>query len=397
MKHTTVLLSLLALALAGVAPADSLNVRRIGGCDTPGNAFGVAVSGDYAYVADGDSGLRIISIADPSQPVEVGSLVTPDSAYDVAVVGDYAYVADDTAGLRVISIADPAHPVEVGSCAIPGQALGLSIVGDRAYVAASGLRIISIADPAHPFELGYCDSIGSARDVDVSGNYAYVAVGELRVISVSDSAHPVEVGFCPGLGFEFNGVAVSGWYAYGADDFGHLEVIRVADPSEPIEIAHLTLSVEHPYGVAVGGGFAYVTADGGLLVGSVSDPAHPTGAGYYKMGSRAYGVTLAGDSAYVAHGTAGLQIFEFYGGGGVEEAINDERETMSSGTSVVRGVLVLGAVDSRQNTGYRAELIDANGRKVTELHAGANEVGRLAPGVYFVRERSAVTKVLVTR
>ena len=320
MRHTTILLSLLVLALTSVAQADSLNVRRIGGCDTPGNAFGVAVSGDYAYVADGDSGLRIISIADPSQPVEVGSLITPDSAYDVAVSGDYVYVADDTAGLRVISVADPAHPVEVGSCVTPGQALSVTIVGDRAYVAASGLRIISIADPAHPVELGYCDSVGPARDVAVSGNYAYVAAGGFWVISVSDSAHPAGVGFCPGLGFEFNGVAVSGWYAYGAADNGHLEVIRVADPSEPMEIAHLTLSVDHPYGVAIVGGFAYVTASLGLLVASVADPAHPAGAGYYKMGSQAYGVTLAGDYAYVAHGTAGLQIYKFYGGGGVEEA-----------------------------------------------------------------------------
>jgi hypothetical protein len=77
----------------------------------------------------------------------------------------------------------------------------------------------------------------------------------------------------------------------------------------------------------------------------------------------------------------------------------------------VRGVLVLGAVDSRQNTGYRADrgdchyvdctrgptLLDASGRNVMELVPGPNDVSRLAPGVYFVRQGAGVHKVVITR
>jgi hypothetical protein len=85
----------------------------------------------------------------------------------------------------------------------------------------------------------------------------------------------------------------------------------------------------------------------------------------------------------------------------VTEVMNDERGTMSAGPTVVRGVLVLGAVDSRQNTGYRAELLDAVGSRVMALRAGANDVSRLSPGVYFVREAQAqaqaVTKVVIQR
>ena len=39
---------------------DSLNCRQIGYYDTPGYACGVAVANNYAYVADGSAGLRII-------------------------------------------------------------------------------------------------------------------------------------------------------------------------------------------------------------------------------------------------------------------------------------------------------------------------------------------------
>jgi hypothetical protein len=51
------------------------------------------------------------------------------------------------------------------------------------------------------------------------------------------------------------------------------------------------------------------------------------------------------------------------------------------------------------------ELLDAAGRKVLDLHFGANNVSSLAPGVYFVREKpqassptlQAVRKVIITR
>ncbi|HTW91081.1 MAG TPA: YncE family protein [bacterium] len=71
--------------------------------------------------------------------------------------------------------------------------------------------------------------------------------------------------------------------------------------------------------------------------------------------------------------------------------------------TIVRGVLVLDAVYSRQKTGYSAELLNITGRKVMDLSTGANVVRALAPGVYFVREAQAqaqaqaVRKVVVMR
>ncbi|MEW6041214.1 MAG: hypothetical protein AB1633_06800, partial [Elusimicrobiota bacterium] len=55
--------------------------------DTPGFACGVAISGNYAYVADWDSGLQVIDIANPASPQLVGSYDTPDWANSVAISG----------------------------------------------------------------------------------------------------------------------------------------------------------------------------------------------------------------------------------------------------------------------------------------------------------------------
>jgi hypothetical protein len=53
----------------------------------------------------------------------------------------------------------------------------------------------------------------------------------------------------------------------------------------------------------------------------------------------------------------------------------------------------------------RGELLDINGRRVLDLKPGANNVSRLPPGVYFVREQpqtslpkpQAIRKVILTK
>ncbi|HTW92928.1 MAG TPA: YncE family protein [bacterium] len=90
---------------------------------------------------------------------------------------------------------------------------------------------------------------------------------------------------------------------------------------------------------------------------------------------------------------------------GVQETQNAKVRPTKCGPTVVRGVLVLDAVDSRQHAAQRADLLNVGGRKVMDLRPGANDVRALAPGVYFVREEpqaassrpQAVRKVVVAR
>jgi hypothetical protein len=79
---------------------------------------------------------------------------------------------------------------------------------------------------------------------------------------------------------------------------------------------------------------------------------------------------------------------------GIVETPGVEVRTTKCLPTIVRGVLMMG--QQLTASGSRPELLDAAGRKVAVLHAGANDVSRLAPGVYFEREaasggRSAVS------
>jgi len=78
-----------------------------GSCDTVGCAWGVAVSGNYAYVAEGRNGLAVVDVSDKSDPKNVGAYNNADwedFAGNVAVSGDYVYVADWDNGLVIVEL-----------------------------------------------------------------------------------------------------------------------------------------------------------------------------------------------------------------------------------------------------------------------------------------------------
>ncbi len=152
------------------------NPTLAGSCDTPGEPYNVFISGEYAYVADRESGLQVIDIFDPTDPIIAGSYDT-GIACDVFVSGDYAYVADWNSGLQVVDISDPANPTNTSVYSTYIQAQGVFVSGDYAYLANRlyGLQIVNISDPTILTYAGLYDVPGEAKGVFVSGDYAYVA------------------------------------------------------------------------------------------------------------------------------------------------------------------------------------------------------------------------------
>jgi hypothetical protein len=331
---------------------------KVGEIRTPGIIRGLAVSGTYAYVADGLAGLRVINLSTPASPVEAGFYDTPGNASGLAVSGNYAYVADADSGLRIIDVSDPAAPFEAGyySRAYP---VGVAVAGSYAYLAGpSQICIIDISDPASPDSIGSLDlTVGGncwGTGVAVSGNYAYVSVADsgLWVINVSNPSAPAHVGSCntPGRAY---GVSVSGSYVYLSDGPGGMEIINVSSPASPYiegicgglgETYAVALTAFYVYAavngcglqvienlgpdipqeiavyvtpgrsraVAVSGNYAYLSYLGyGIEILDVSDPGNPAHVSYFKpnlSSSDPYQMAVSGNYAYLADGIYGLRI-----------------------------------------------------------------------------------------
>ena len=141
-----------------------------------------AVWNGQAYVS---GGLRIIDITDPLHPSEIGFYDSPGRAYGVAVAGQRAYVADFEGGLRIIDISIPATPTELGFIETLRFAYDVTVIGSYAYVADGdgGVHLIEVTDPANPSLLKTYATFGFAKEVTVSGAYAYIANRDLGLVT----------------------------------------------------------------------------------------------------------------------------------------------------------------------------------------------------------------------
>ena len=374
--------------IAAAPVASAANIELVGTYNTPGRALGVAVAGNYAYVADGETGLRVINVSNPAAPAQIGFYDTTGMANDVAVVGNYVYVADGLSGLRVVNVSNPASPTEVGSYVIPGgseaYAQGIAVVGNYAYVAGSstgGLRIVNIANPTAPSLVGFYDSPGMALDVAVAGNYAYVADGSagLRVINISNPAAPSAVGSYTSAWAQR--VAVVGNYAYVvAQDHG-LRVLNVSNPATPTEVGSYD-TPSYAIDISVSGNYAYIADYNSVRVVNVSNPAVPTEAGFYDTTGIAQKLAVAGEYIYLANDTTGLSILRFTSPGTISGKI-----TCAASGSGLGGVTVA--------VGNYSQTTNSDGTYSLNVPAGTYTV-KASPGTadnYYTNRQTGVSVV----
>ena len=264
----------------------------------------VRVVGNYAYVANYDSGLQIFNISNPSAPNLTGSYDIDGVAYDVQVVGDYAYVGSGNLKLRILNISNPLAPTLAGSYDSSGQ--GVQVVGNYAYVpdGGRGLKILNVTNPSAPTLVASYET-GNATDVQVIGNYAYVAGGYsgLQIFNISNPSAPALAASYDTNGSAFQ-VQVVGNYAYIADYSSGLQIINISNPLAPTLAGSYNTTYGIAYDVQVVGNYAYVAGGtSGLQIINISNPSAPTLAGSYDALYDAVvdGVEIVENYAYISY------------------------------------------------------------------------------------------------
>ena len=141
----------------------------------------VTVKDDLAYVALDNAELRIYDVSDPSNLTIRGVFNDPLGFLGATVVlsGNYAYL-NDWWGVRILNVADPTNPTEVAFYATPMETTWLALSGDRLYVAQGsyGVEVLDVGDPANPVSLGSFDTPGAVLTVAVSNSSLFLADAE---------------------------------------------------------------------------------------------------------------------------------------------------------------------------------------------------------------------------
>ena len=305
---------LLLLSFLEVCSAACIDYRRfphlLAGVDTPGNAQSVAVSGCWAFVADGTAGLQVIAVCPLDSPEVVAGIDTPGEAIAVSISGSLAYLADGTAGLQVIDISVPATPKLIGSIDTPGTASGLVVSGSYVYLADGdhGLQIVDVTDPLLPAIIGMIDTPGFASGVAVFGHYVYVADGRsgLQTIEVVDATSPELIGTLGSTDF-VQSLTTSGSHLYFLDKTSGLRILDIQEPAEPRVIGTIDIP-DYAQGLVISSPYAYVAHSSGLAIIDIGDPAAPTDAGFIYTPGSARGLALYDSHVIVADDIQGVLI-----------------------------------------------------------------------------------------
>ena len=291
-------------------------------CIYEGWGYDIAVSGNYAFVADvNQSGLLILDITNPAVPVMTGFYKTNGDPSEVAVSGNYAYIVSSSSGLvDMVDVSDKTKPELAGRYEMSNGLQGITVSGECVYL--TGGSSIAILNPNGYFGCeGICYLEGIPTHVAVSGNYAYVCnngssgtyMSGLNVINISNPSNPVAAAYTNSFMYTPRDIAVSGNYAYMAD-YNKLVIIDIRNPSAsdwnpPV----YTRSTNEIYGIAVAGNYVYTCAgSNGLLIHSFNQasPDNPVPAGTYNTAGDARGVAVSGNYAYIADGSNGLVVVD---------------------------------------------------------------------------------------
>ncbi len=341
----------------------------VGTFDTPANAESVQVVGDYAYVADGGSGLQIIDIRNPRNPALKGSYPRlQDSFYtglassyhSVKVSGNYAYIAAGIGGIHAVNIRQPETPYLVGTFNKIGYASKVFIGGGSAYLnTAPTLSIVDVGDPTdmtifisnpayvpgndvrefiYSPDAGQISGFSTVNDIYVDSLIYIATGGGLAIfrtppypneIDFKWSEDPKEtnyyvgtISFLSGLGFlNVKSIQNSGYYTYlianGKLLILDINIIVPRFTSEPFQIV---ASIKGAYALPsdakdlqVVDNIVYVAnGNSGLYIIDVSDPTNPTFKGSYDTSGTANDVWIENNYAYVADGESGIQIIDLF-------------------------------------------------------------------------------------
>jgi hypothetical protein len=301
-----------------------------------GNAQGVTVSGDYAYVADRSAGMQIVDITDPAALNVTGACLHDDVCmdsvgglrytYSIYVDGNTAYIADYEGGIYIINITDPALPSQIGKCpqstclteSFNTRAVDLFLSGTNVYVANNdtGLQIVDVSIPGTPSVIGEYNQSGWTKKVFVSGNYAYTTNSSqgLEVIDIAAPATPGLQGFYDPAGTAYDIffkdsfaflTASTGFYVIG------LENLNCATPPCELTLHNSLNTTAIPKDLTIDGNYAYTAfQDSGIQLIDISNPENLHIAGTYNTPGTAWDMDISGDYVFVADYDNGLQVLK---------------------------------------------------------------------------------------
>lgn len=154
---------------------------QIGQLALPDFSHELVVSDGYAYVAPTYDSLRVIDVSSRWNPVEVASFESPDADPSLCITksNDHLFICTGS-GLQVVGVSDPENPIDAGYIPTPGYAAFASVADNLLFVINSvgrehWIRAIDVSNLEDPVELSARMLTSFSNHLSLNSGFVYAA------------------------------------------------------------------------------------------------------------------------------------------------------------------------------------------------------------------------------
>ncbi|MBU0991986.1 MAG: hypothetical protein KJ737_05780 [Proteobacteria bacterium] len=303
------------------------SIQQVQDMKINGSTLYVVGRDDDGYTDD----LLIVDISSPQHPGQTGRLEMPGSTYGVDVSGTIACLSGDIAanssstaenrGIVLIDVSIPSAPVKVTQTATPGYAMGITIRGNYAYITdrTEGLTILNISDPSNPMLIDTDETFNEISGIVFDDAYGYVLNAEYKkdtftIVDMSIPAAPEVLSVFEGRSDISADMAMKDQLIYiSSGTLSGFEVIDVSHPETPLLVRSGGQTAFSAKCTALKGNYAFQGGSqwmgGGLRLWDITDPSGIQFSGDFSSPDTVLDIQIIGNTAYMAAGDQGLQIY----------------------------------------------------------------------------------------
>lgn len=290
--------------------ADKTQLVELGAYDRTSLIFDVLVQDGFIYVVNCDEGLRIFAAQPNGDLAQVGVFESLGIVTDIAVYDNYVYALSGWDNmLHLLPVDELAQAQQHVDYVFPYYVLDFTVANDKAYVLTiRGLHIVDIGAPIAPVPLAYIGMLGES--VAVVEHHAYISnmEGDLTVVELAGPT-PTVVQIYQKMGTA-GSIQAAGGLIYLIDPQGHVRILAIASTGQLTQLGAITLR-RPAVRIALAGHYALIVAGfAGVYVADISEPSSPVVVGAFDTVGYARDAVVENDYLYVADEKEGVVLFD---------------------------------------------------------------------------------------
>lgn len=252
--------------------------------------------GNYFYVIENPSQVKIFDIKDPTNPIEVGlySQDNGDFISNVYISGNYLYVIAKNNRMEIIDISDLNNIFKVGEYSSNSNEIrSIYVENNYAYIMTEQFEIIDISNPTNPNLVGnYSHDNFDKPHIKIIGNWAILTnLQYIRILNIENPSNITKINEV-----EFNGTS---WESTDINYYGNFIYISSYFENEGLweiqifdinDLANSSIvrqfydgNIENSSEGNIDGEYMFLKRrfDYNIIIIEISDPINPTKVGEY--------------------------------------------------------------------------------------------------------------------